>query len=181
MLEMAPPWIECPHIKRHSIGWRMGYGEWYRHLFCVWFRSCGETVRDDYAARFPPSAGWEDFLSLISVRGSGSSPLPWVYMPSTVPNDYIDGSFRARELARIFESVDGDFSLLPRDAPVFGMNKIWENFVFGFAVLARDEQAAFARANPEPTEWEGIYDRIARAETFRDLPLPGNDADPTNS
>ena len=172
---MAPPWIEHPHIERHSIGWRMGYGEWYVGLFCAWFGSCTPAFREDYAVRFPPPAGWENFLSLISIRGSDSSPLPWVYMPGTGPHDYIDGSFRSRELARIFDSVDGDFSQLPRDAPVFGMNKIWEDFVFGFAVLPRDEQAAFASSNPEPPEWEGIYNRIARAQTFGDLPLPGND------
>ncbi|MEQ1955562.1 hypothetical protein [Mesorhizobium sp. CN2-181] len=123
---------------------------------------------------FRPPAGWENVLSSISNRGDGLMPLPWVYMPGIGPHDYIDGSFRSRELAKIFDNVDGDFSQLPRNAPVFGMNKVWEEFVFAFAVLPRDEQAAFARANPEPPEWEGIYNLIARAGTFRDLPLPGN-------
>ncbi|MFI0848233.1 hypothetical protein [Mesorhizobium sp. IMUNJ 23232] len=102
-------------------------------------------------------------------------------MPGISPHDYAEGSFRRRELARIFETVEGDFSQLPRDAPVFGMSKIWEDFVFGFAVLSHGGQADFARANPAPPEWEGIYKRIAGAKTFRDLPLPGNDPDPRNS
>jgi len=60
---LLPPWEKYPDIPRYSIGWRMGYGEWYLWLWQEWYARLTDPEREAYQARWVPSGEFEDFYS----------------------------------------------------------------------------------------------------------------------
>ncbi|MDR1340088.1 MAG: NADAR family protein [Prevotellaceae bacterium] len=55
---MPPVWMMHPHISRYSIGWRMGYGEWYKNDFWNWFDSLTDSGKELYEKMFPAPKLW---------------------------------------------------------------------------------------------------------------------------
>ncbi len=55
---LVPLWIKHPEIHRYSIGWRMGYGEWYAWMFQHWWAELDEAARAAYRARWVPEGEW---------------------------------------------------------------------------------------------------------------------------
>ena len=55
---MVPPWLMYPHIRRYSIGWRMGYGESYIYKFGEWFTALSQDDQKMYQQMFPTPIGW---------------------------------------------------------------------------------------------------------------------------
>ena len=61
---LVPPWIKHPEIPRHSIGWRMGAGEWYLDLWRAWWGRLDDAARAAYRERWKPDVPptWADWL-----------------------------------------------------------------------------------------------------------------------
>jgi arsenate reductase len=55
---LVPLWIKYPEIPRHSIGWRMGSGEWYAWMFHHWWAELDDAARAAYRARWVPEGDW---------------------------------------------------------------------------------------------------------------------------
>ncbi len=59
---LLPPWLRYPELERYSIGWRMGYGEWYlivlRHGTADWSRDEWLTYLRRHA---PVPVEWYDW------------------------------------------------------------------------------------------------------------------------
>lgn len=49
---ILPPWLAHPEIKDHSIGWRMGNGEWYKDMWTTYIRSLSEEEKKEYAEKY---------------------------------------------------------------------------------------------------------------------------------
>ena len=49
-----PLWLKYPDIPRYSIGWRMGYGEYYRDLWWMWAESQSNNDLIHYFKKFVP-------------------------------------------------------------------------------------------------------------------------------
>lgn len=61
---LPPPWIMYPNIPPRSIGWRMGYGEFYIFTFCDWFKSLSKDEQNIYQDMFPePKKTWHWFYT----------------------------------------------------------------------------------------------------------------------
>ncbi|URZ07480.1 NADAR family protein [Clostridium felsineum] len=58
---MAPPWLMYPEIENGSIGWRMGYGEYYICLFYKWLESLTGDEKKKYEEMFPEPKEWTYF------------------------------------------------------------------------------------------------------------------------
>ena len=58
---MPPPWLAYPEIERYSIGWRMGYGEYYIIRWGAWFRALTETEKKTYQELFPEPVTWKGY------------------------------------------------------------------------------------------------------------------------
>ena len=56
---MPPLWLAFPEIERHSIGWRMGYGEGYRYRLGDWMKALSEEERKEYQELFPEPVTWK--------------------------------------------------------------------------------------------------------------------------
>ena len=60
-----PPWVRHPEIARHSIGWRMGYGESFLE---VWWAFASATkpgaLVDYFRAHAPLPIEWVDFVAM---------------------------------------------------------------------------------------------------------------------
>ena len=65
---MLPPWVQYPHIRRGSIGWRMGPGEDYRDAFWDWYLELSEERRKQYIADNPEPEEWAGYYDLIIER-----------------------------------------------------------------------------------------------------------------
>jgi len=61
---MLPLWRRYPDIERYSIGWRMGSGEWYLHLWQLWFERLTPDEQAAYRARWEPDepADWKGWF-----------------------------------------------------------------------------------------------------------------------
>ena len=57
---MPPVWLMYPYIHPHSIGWRMGFGEKYRHDFFDWYGRLPKNEQNQYQKMFSPPkfGGW---------------------------------------------------------------------------------------------------------------------------
>jgi protein-tyrosine-phosphatase/N-acetylglutamate synthase-like GNAT family acetyltransferase len=55
---LVPLWIKHPEIRRYSIGWRMGYGEWYAWMFHHWWAELDDATRAAYRTRWVPEGEW---------------------------------------------------------------------------------------------------------------------------
>ncbi|WP_416832050.1 MAG: class I SAM-dependent methyltransferase [Erythrobacter sp.] len=53
---LPPPWVYAPDIPRGSIGWRMGHGEDYWHVFFDWLRSLPPEDQERVKAKYPEPA-----------------------------------------------------------------------------------------------------------------------------
>ncbi len=68
---IPPPWLMYPEIPLGSIGWRMGYGEYYLDHFNQWFRNLSKNEQDQYNILFPKPKHWcmtqppSDFHSIL--------------------------------------------------------------------------------------------------------------------
>lgn len=49
----APPWVAFPSIGRGSIGWRMGAGEDYMHIWHTWYADISDEKRALLRQRYP--------------------------------------------------------------------------------------------------------------------------------
>lgn len=58
---MAPPWLMFPHIRRHSIGWRMDRGEMYIYEFNYWYGNLTAEEKEQFQELFPEPKGWLGF------------------------------------------------------------------------------------------------------------------------
>lgn len=58
---MLPPWLAYPEIERHSIGWRMGYGEDYLDKWSRWYQKLPAKKSADYQELFPEPPTWKGF------------------------------------------------------------------------------------------------------------------------
>lgn len=58
---MAPPWLMFPHIRRHSIGWRMDRGEMYIYEFNDWYGNLTAEEKEQFQELFPEPKGWLGF------------------------------------------------------------------------------------------------------------------------
>ena len=58
---LPPPWIAYPEMERYSIGWRMGYGEYYIIRWGAWFRALTETEKKTYQELFPEPVTWKGY------------------------------------------------------------------------------------------------------------------------
>ena len=56
---MPPPWLAYRHIECCSIGWRMGYGEYYLDQFLEWFDSLSNKEQAEYRTLFPEPLTWK--------------------------------------------------------------------------------------------------------------------------
>lgn len=54
-------WLAYPEIDRHSIGWRMGYGEDYIGKWHRWYQKLSAKKRDEYQLLFPEPPTWKGF------------------------------------------------------------------------------------------------------------------------
>src|SRR6267142_1065903 len=70
---MNPPWKEFPHIPCGSVGWRMGPGEDFWHLWTRWYSSLSLEERAEYKAKWPEPTDWMGFYGF---HESGARP-PW--------------------------------------------------------------------------------------------------------
>ncbi|MBX3158609.1 MAG: hypothetical protein KF773_21760 [Deltaproteobacteria bacterium] len=77
----VPPWVRYPDIERFSIGWRMGSGEGYLHLWGGW---TGTRTHDEllaYLREFAPIpadfADWAGGLLLPEPCDAHGNPLDW--------------------------------------------------------------------------------------------------------
>ena len=50
---LPPPWIAFPHIGLGSIGWRMGTGEDYWHVFHEWYAGLPDVRKSALKAKYP--------------------------------------------------------------------------------------------------------------------------------
>ena len=50
---LRPPWKAFPDIGLGSIGWRMGDGEDYWHIFHEWFVTLPEDMKSAFKAKYP--------------------------------------------------------------------------------------------------------------------------------
>ena len=58
---LLPPWLAYPEIERHSIGWRMGYGEDYIGKWSRWYQKLPAKKSADYQELFPEPPTWKGF------------------------------------------------------------------------------------------------------------------------
>lgn len=58
---MLPLWLAYPEIERYSIGWRMGYGEYYAYKWHEWYESLDEHTQNQYQELFPEPITWSGF------------------------------------------------------------------------------------------------------------------------
>ena len=56
---MPPLWLAFPEIERHSIGWRMGYGEDYKYKLWDWMDTLSQEEREEYRNLFPEPVTWK--------------------------------------------------------------------------------------------------------------------------
>lgn len=56
---MPPPWLAYRHIECCSIGWRMGYGEYYLDQFLAWLNSLSNEEQSEYRNLFPEPLTWK--------------------------------------------------------------------------------------------------------------------------
>ena len=57
--DLPAPWIAFPSIPMGSIGWRMGHGEDYWHIFDAWFRQLAPADRERVKLKYPePKIVW---------------------------------------------------------------------------------------------------------------------------
>jgi hypothetical protein len=59
---LVPPWVKYPNLRRGSMGWRMGMGEWYLDKFAPWWKQLSEAKRVQYRADYPAPEEWQSFL-----------------------------------------------------------------------------------------------------------------------
>lgn len=55
---MPPPWLMYPWIPEGSIGWRMGFGEYYMMMFSQWFDTLTPEKQAEYKKSFPQPVCW---------------------------------------------------------------------------------------------------------------------------
>lgn len=55
---MPPQWLMYPNIPEGSIGWRMGYGEYYTMAFDTWFSGLSKEEQEQYRRKFPQPICW---------------------------------------------------------------------------------------------------------------------------
>lgn len=70
---LLPPWLKHPELPRGSIGWRMGYGEWYLWMWQRWWNLLEAPARAAYVAQFIDGrpAAWRNwFAARISAPDS---------------------------------------------------------------------------------------------------------------
>ena len=60
--DLPAPWVAFPEIPMGSIGWRMGHGEDYWHIFDQWFRALTQTERNRIKAKYPEPAQVQEGL-----------------------------------------------------------------------------------------------------------------------
>lgn len=53
-----PLWMQCPDLKRYSMGWRMGYGEEVVWRFGLWWAGISEEGKQKYRLQYPEPKGW---------------------------------------------------------------------------------------------------------------------------
>lgn len=58
---MPPLWIAYPEFERHSIGWRMGYGESYLYEWQSWLETLTEEEVKTYQELFPAPVTWNGY------------------------------------------------------------------------------------------------------------------------
>ncbi len=63
---MPPLWLMYPHISQYSIGWRMGYGEGYKHAFWEWFQTLSNSDQKAYKTLFPSPIFWRNWWEDLS-------------------------------------------------------------------------------------------------------------------
>lgn len=64
--EFLPPWLKHPELLRGSMGWRMGYGEWYLDMWHEWAKSQERTQLLVYfRAHAPLPVEWLDWVSYV--------------------------------------------------------------------------------------------------------------------
>ncbi len=59
---LLPPWLAYPEIDRHSIGWRMGYGEDYIGKWHRWYQKLPAKKERRISAAFPRASDLERLL-----------------------------------------------------------------------------------------------------------------------
>ena len=55
------PWKMYPELEHKSMGWRMGYGEYYILRWHKYFRALQSKAREDYKVANPEPKSWEGF------------------------------------------------------------------------------------------------------------------------
>lgn len=59
---MEPPWLKHPELDRHSMGWRMGYGEEYLLDFVKWYGGLSPDGKAEVRARYYEPEEWAGFF-----------------------------------------------------------------------------------------------------------------------
>jgi hypothetical protein len=65
-----PPWKMYPELDYKSLGWRMGYGEYYIQRWHKYFRSLNSKQRLDYKTANPELESWIGFYAASEARYS---------------------------------------------------------------------------------------------------------------
>ena len=84
---MPPLWLAFPELERHSIGWRMGYGEGYRYRLGDWMKALSEEERKEYQELFPEPVtwkGWWEKEDTCEVLAQGDFRMP-LWRPEGIP------------------------------------------------------------------------------------------------
>ncbi len=63
---MKPPWVSCPEIPSHSIGWRMGYGEAVYETFHRAFSDLPPELHTAFVADHPEPPEWGGFYQSLT-------------------------------------------------------------------------------------------------------------------
>ncbi len=86
-----PPWQAHPNIPRFSIGWRMGYGEYYLTNWWTWYQQQSEAEKKSYRICFPLPLRWWGFYDNAIFKNVVVFSLHWrattlVLLPRVLPN-----------------------------------------------------------------------------------------------
>jgi len=63
-----PPWNMYPELQYRSIGWRMGYGEYYMIRWSKYYFTLNTADMDNYKAKYPEPESWNDFYKTIETN-----------------------------------------------------------------------------------------------------------------
>ena len=130
----VPPWVKYPNLRRGSMGWRMGRGEYFLFAkFSPWWRQLSVTEREAYRTEYPSPAKWKGFLDseVPDFDWAGRLVPPWVKYPRRHRNS------AAWRISRCKQFL--------------------ERFWLWWGSLSIDDREEYRLHYPEPEQWRGFF------------------------